>query len=170
MQGQSQLSNASVTRSDTGTVETYTGSTVNFKERHGTHMRSVTNLNLKTTTLSSYLRSLNRSNTPYTITWGAKEHTAPYNPIAGWCRLCTLEKHHILFDPVNASLNQRSEFFCYCFHKKSHLLVKWRAFMYSFWNFNFFLFGSHQHSMYINLICNCSPCHRVLKSGKLSSG
>ena len=29
----------SVTRSDTGSVETYTGATVNFKERHGTQMK-----------------------------------------------------------------------------------------------------------------------------------
>ena len=29
----------SVTRSDTSSVETYTGATVNFKERHGTHMK-----------------------------------------------------------------------------------------------------------------------------------
>ena len=113
----------SVTRTDTGKVETYTGCTVNFKERHGQHMRSVTNTNLKTTTLSSYIRSLHGNNIPYTTTWGAKEHTAPYNPATGWCRLCTLERHHILFDKVNASLNQRSEFFCYCYHKKSNLLV-----------------------------------------------
>ena len=113
----------SVTRTDTGNVETYTGCTVNFKERHGTHMRTITNLNMNTTTLTSYIRSLNSNNTPYTITWGAKEHTAPYNPATGWCRLCTLERHHILFDRVNASLNQRSEFFSPCYHKKRNLLV-----------------------------------------------
>ena len=113
----------SVTRSDTGTVDTYTGCTVNFKERHGTHMRSVTNTNMKTTTLSSHLRSLKRGNIPYTITWGPKEHTAPYNPATGWCRLCTLERHHILFDSGNASLNQRSEFFSPCYHKFRNLLV-----------------------------------------------
>ena len=114
----------SVTRTDTGTVETYTGATVNFKERHDKHMRSVDSDTMKSTTLSSYMKSLKRSNTPYTISWGAKEHAAPFNPTTGWCRLCTLEKHHILFDQVNASLNQRSEFFCHCFHKKSNLLVK----------------------------------------------
>ena len=101
-----------------GVVETYTGSTVNFKERHKAHMKSVTNTKLNSTTLSSYMRSLNSDGIPYTTTWGAKEHTAPYNPATGWCRLCTLEKYHILFDRVNASLNQRSEFFCPCFHKK----------------------------------------------------
>ena len=113
----------SVRRTDTGVVETYTGSTVNFKERHKAHMKSVTNTKLNSTTLSSYMRSLNSDGIPYTTTWGAKEHTAPYNPATGWCRLCTLEKHHILFDRVNASLNQRSEFFCPCFHKKRCLLV-----------------------------------------------
>ena len=77
----------------------------------------------RTDTLTSYIRSLNSNSTPYTITWGAKEHTAPYNPATGWYRLCTLERHHILFDRVNASLNQRSEFFSPCYHKIRCLLV-----------------------------------------------
>ena len=82
---------------------------------------------MKTTTLSSHLRSLNSNNIQHDINWGAKEHTAPFNPATGWCKLCTLERHHILFDRDNASLNQRSEFFCHCYHKQRTLLVnRWK--------------------------------------------
>ena len=112
-----------VTRSDFNTTETYTGCTWNFKKRHDTHMRSV-NHDTGSTTLSNHLKSLISGNIPYNIRWEFIEHAAPFNPTTWWCRLCTLEKYYILFKPEEASLNQRSEFFNYCYHQKPQLLVK----------------------------------------------
>ena len=113
----------SVRQTDTGQTETYTGCTVGFKVRHGTHMRQVENDNYGSTTLSSHIKSLRGSSKPHNITWNAVERAPPFNPSTGWCRLCTLERYYILFEPGEASLNQRSEFFCHCFHKERKLLV-----------------------------------------------
>ena len=38
--------------------------------------------------------------------------------------LCTMEKYFILFDPYNATLNLRSEFFSHCRLKEKHLPFK----------------------------------------------
>ena len=46
------------------------------------------------------------------------------NPTTWFCRLCTLEKYHIMFEPEKATLNKRSEFFGHCWHKQPQLLVK----------------------------------------------
>ena len=95
-----------------------------FKKRHKQHMGQVEDDSNGSTTLSSHIKSLRESNTPHTITWSAKERAPPFNPSTWWCRLCTLERYYILFEPSGASLNQRAEFFCHCFHKRSKLLVK----------------------------------------------
>ena len=108
---------------NSGKVETYTGCTVGFKVRHDTHMRQAEDDSNGSTTLSSHIKSLKESNTPHTITWSAKERAPPFNPSTGWCRLCTLERYYILFEPGEASLNQRAEFFCHCFHKRPQLLI-----------------------------------------------
>ena len=100
-----------VTRLDSNTTETYTGSTVGFKQRHDKHMKQMEDERNGSTTLSSHVKSLRSSNVPYNINWNFKERAAPYNAITGWCRLCTLECYHILFNIEDASLNQRSEFF-----------------------------------------------------------
>ena len=113
-----------VTQTVTGKVETYTGCTVGFKARHKQHMGQVEDDSNGSTTLSSHIKSLRESSTQHTITWSAKERAPPFNPSTWWCRLCTLERYYILFEPSEASLNQRSEFFCHCFHKRPQLLVK----------------------------------------------
>lgn len=112
-----------VKRLDNNAIETYTGSTVGFKKRHDTHLRQMEDERNGSTTLSSYVKSLRSSNVPYDINWNFKERATPYNAVNGWCRLCTLECYHILFNTEDASLNQRSEFFQHCFHKKPQLLV-----------------------------------------------
>ena len=60
----------------------------------------------------------------YTLKWEILKKAPPWNPITNICRLCILEKHHILFHPEDSSLNQRSEFFTICRHKEKHLLMK----------------------------------------------
>ena len=113
-----------VIKTDSGNVEIYTGCTVGFKVRHKQHMDQVEDDSNGSTTLSSHIKSLRESNTPHTISWSAKERAPPFNPSTWWCRLCTLERYYILFEPSEASLNLRCEFFCHCFHKRPQLLVK----------------------------------------------
>ena len=112
----------SVKRSDNQTIETYTGCTWNFKQRHDKHMRSFNN-NTGSTTLTTHVKSLRNNNIPHDISWDFIEHASPFNPATWWCRLCVLESYYILFEPGGASLNQRSEFFSHCYHQKPQLLV-----------------------------------------------
>ena len=116
---------ATVTRTDTNQVETYTGSTAQtMKGRYRNHSYDMRHPDVNGTCLSRYVHTLKRMNTPYTINWDIVKRAAAYNPITNICRLCVQEKHHILFHPEDASLNQRSEFFTTCRHKEKHLLVK----------------------------------------------
>ena len=115
---------ATVTRTDTNQVETYTGSTAQtMKGRHKGHTYDMKHPNVNGTCLSRYVHKLKRMNAPYTIKWDIVKRSTPYNPITNICRVCVQEKHHILFHPEDASLNQRSEFFTICRHKEKHLLV-----------------------------------------------
>ena len=93
-----------VTRSDNNTTEAYTGCTWNFKRRHDAHIRSM-NSDSNSTTLSTHVKSIRRRNIQHNIRWQFKEHASPFNPGIWWCRLCTLEKYYILFEPEEASLN-----------------------------------------------------------------
>ena len=78
-----------------------------------------------------YIHKLKRQGIGYTLQWEILKKAPPWNPITNICRLCILEKHHILFYPEDASLNQRSEFFTICRHKEKHLLMKsWTAFLF----------------------------------------
>ena len=115
---------ATVTRTDTNQVETYTGSTAQtMKGRYRNHTYDMRHPEANGTCLSKYVHKLKRMNAPYTIKWDIVKRAAPYNPITNICRLCVQEKHHILFHPEDATLNQRSEFFTICRHKEKHLLV-----------------------------------------------
>ena len=80
------------------------------------------------TCLSKYIHKLTRQGIGYTLKWEILKKAPPWNPITNICRLCILEKHHILFHPEDSSLNQRSEFFTVCKHQEKHLLMKtWTA-------------------------------------------
>ena len=116
---------ATVTRADTSHKETYTGSTCQtFKGRLNTgHNPDIRNRSRDGTTLSAYIWGLKDQGIAYTLKLDVIRKAAPWNPITKVCRLCIAEKHHILFHPEDASLNQRSEFFSACKHKRRHLLV-----------------------------------------------
>ena len=120
---------ATVTRADTSQLETYTGSTAQtMKGRWSGHDYDIRHPEKSGTTLSNYIHTLTRKGIGYTLKWEILKKAPPWNPITNICRLCTLEKHHILFHPEDSSLNQRSEFFTVCKHKEKHLLVKtWTA-------------------------------------------
>ena len=121
---------ATVTRADTSQVETYTGSTAQtMKGRWSGHDSDIRHPEKSGTCLSKYIHKLSGQGIGYTLRWEILMKAPPWNPISNICRLCTLEKHHILFHPEDSSLNQRSEFFTVCRHKEKHLLMKsWTAF------------------------------------------
>ena len=108
-----------ITPSDHNKVETYTGLTGGpFKTRYNAHMSSFRNLKKKTeTTLSHYIWDLKQNNMDFTVTWKILERGRGYNQTSKSCRLCLLEKHHIIFDIGGATLNRRSELFSHCRHR-----------------------------------------------------
>ena len=113
---------ATITRLDDNTVKTYTGCTVSFKQRYGQYLSSWKNRDANHTTLCNEVWKLKDAGIPYQIAWDIVARAAPFNPSSGYCDLCTEEKYRIMFEPGGASLNQRSEFFCHCYHKAPQLL------------------------------------------------
>ena len=124
---------AEVTRLDTNTTATYTGlSSPPFKNRVRGHLQDIKNHNPSDpdchrsgTRLSRHVGELKTQNVPYRIDWKIiKETKTAYNPATNYCKLCTMEKYLIMFNPDDAKLNLRSEFFSHCRHKTQHLLTK----------------------------------------------
>ena len=113
---------ASVT--STEGVEHYTGLTGgSFKKRWSAH-ESNFRLKQKKTTLSAHVCKLEEEGKQYTIKWDIMDRAPVYNPVTRKCRLCLKEIFYILFRPDSASLNNRSELFNTCRHRKQKLLEK----------------------------------------------
>ena len=116
---------ATITREDNGHQDTYTGATYRrFKTRYNEHMNDCRNPARDGTTLSNHVWSLKRRNIPYNIKWEIVGRASPFTPVTGMCRLCLLEKYHIMYNKWGATLNQRSEFFSHCYHKDPLLLSR----------------------------------------------
>ena len=122
-----------VTRLDDNSSATYTGlSERSIKQRVKGHYQDIKNHkpsdpdNHKSgTRLSRHIGELKHQNIPYRLDWSiVREVKSAYNPARNFCKLCTMEKYHILFSPEDATLNLRSEFFSHCRHKESHLLTR----------------------------------------------
>ena len=119
---------ASITRLDNNTTKTQTGCTVDFKHRYGQYLYSFSHETANHTCLCNHVWRLKSSTPPipYNIVWEIVARAAPYNPATGYCDLCTEEKYRIMFEPEGASLNQRSEFFAYCYHQRPQLLINFK--------------------------------------------
>ena len=115
-----------VTRADNGHVETYTGSSKDFKERFRGHRRTFNVRGENQTTLSNYIWRLKDEGVQFNLSWRIIDRGPPFNPLSYVCRLCTLEKYHILFSRQGATLNQRSEFFSKCWHRQPQLLANFK--------------------------------------------
>ena len=114
---------ASVTRTDTNTTETYTGlSARRFKDRLYEHRADIRDNRRNGTSLSNYIWTLKNSNTPFELKWKILSKCPPFNPLTRTCRLCLQEKYFIIFKPEGASLNDRSEIFATCRHGLKPLL------------------------------------------------
>ena len=103
-------------------TETYTGMTGGpFRKRHYGHEHDMKEENEEETgtTLSRHVHKLRKAGTDFTITWELLEKgLAGYNPSSKSCRLCLLEKFHIMFTPGVATLNKRREIFSSCRHRR----------------------------------------------------
>ena len=116
---------ATITRQDQGTSTTYVGLASQFKSRWQSHKTSFIHERYRNSTkLSNYVWSLRDQNVPYTISWDIMGRASTYNPANNKCRLCLLEKFFILYQPEKAQLNQRSELFSKCLHKKKFFLYE----------------------------------------------
>ena len=114
-------------------VQTYTGLTENpVKKRIKKHYSDIEKFNPNDpenhksgTRLSRHCGQLNVDGVPFHINWSILcEKRTAFSPTTGFCKLCTMEKYLIMFNPANATLNLRSEFFAHCRHKERHLLCK----------------------------------------------
>ena len=123
---------ALVTNGNDGTTATYTGLTEPpFKKRVAGHKNDIKYHNPGSdghkagTRLSRHCGGMKLKGIPYTIEWSILKRTnGAFNPRRNFCQLCCMEKYLIMFNPDDATLNLRSEFFAHCRHKDRHLLAK----------------------------------------------
>ena len=110
---------------------TYTGLTQNpIKKRIKKHYSDIAKFSpddpdehQSGTRLSRHCGQLSLDGIAYTIEWSILCETGfAFNPITERCKLCLMEKYLIMFNPADATLNLRSEFFSQCRHKERHLL------------------------------------------------
>ena len=118
---------ATVTRTDTGHAETYTGLTGGtFKNRYNKHMSDF-RISETATMLSKYVWKLRRENSPYKITWKQLAKGRVFNPVTKVCQLCLKEKYLIMFSPEGATLNKRTELYNTCRHRLRLLLDNFKT-------------------------------------------
>ena len=85
---------ATVTRNDNNTAETYIGLTENdFKTRYRNHTASFRHTRLRNSTeLSKHIWTLKDSNIDHFISWRIISSSSPYNSASKRCNLCLKEK------------------------------------------------------------------------------
>ena len=115
---------ATVTRKDTNTTETYIGLTANdFKTRYSNHMSSFRHAkNRNSTELSKHVWTLKENNINYSIAWRILSSHLPYNSSSKRCNLCLKEKFLIICRPELSTLNKRNELVSSCRHRNKALL------------------------------------------------
>ena len=115
---------ATVTRNDNNTSETYIGLTeIDFKTRHRNHIASFRHAKHKNSTeLSKHIWTLKNDNIDYSISWRVLSSSSPYNSSSKRCNLCLKEKFLIICRPDLSSLNKRNELVSSCRHRNKALL------------------------------------------------
>ena len=115
---------ATVTRNDNNTSETYIGLTeTGFKTRHRNHIASFRHAKHKNSTeLSKHIWTLKNDNIDYSISWRVLSSSSPYNSSSKRCNLCLKEKFLIICRPDLSSLNKRNELVSSCRHRNKALL------------------------------------------------
>ena len=115
---------AKVIRRDNRKAEFYTGVTVGpFKTRYYGHSHDLrTPSQRRSTCLSKYVWELKDNGVAYDIYWKIIARGRGFNPTTRSCQACLKEKYYIMFRPEGATLNDRTEFYNTCRHRKTLLL------------------------------------------------
>lgn len=115
---------ATVTRQDNKTDETYIGlCETNFKTRFNNHKTTFRYGNKRSTTeLSKHIWKLKDDNINYKINWKIMRQCKSYNNTTKKCNLCLFEKYLIICKQELCSLNKRNELASLCRHAKRYLL------------------------------------------------
>ena len=110
---------ATVTRKDNNTTETYIGLTENdFKTRYRNHTASFRHAKHgNSTELSKHIWTLKDNNIEHFISWRILSSHSPYNSSSKRCNLCLKEKFLIICRPELSTLNKRNELVSSCRHK-----------------------------------------------------
>ena len=116
---------ATVTRTDNSTSETYVGLTENnFKTRYKYHTSSFRHAHSRNVTeLSKHIWTLKDNNIDHTISWNILARAKPYNSANKRCNLWLLEKFIIIRQPERSTLNKRNELVSSCRHRNKVLTV-----------------------------------------------
>ena len=109
-----------------GENEKYVGLTARkFKARYQEHLTNFENRNPKNSTSLSkknwYLRDRNIN---FELKWKILQNAKPYQAGSRMCQLCLSEIYFILFQPQEATLNDRSEVMGKCRHSNKFKLQK----------------------------------------------
>ena len=132
---------ASITRKDNNTTETYMGLTENdFKTRYRNHTTPFWHTKHRNSTeLSKHIWTLKENNIDHFILWHILSSRSPYNNASKRCNLCLKEKLLIIHQPELSSLNKRNEHVSSCHHRNKQLLCNnWTK----HWNFPPCLYAS----------------------------
>ena len=115
---------ATVTRNDNNTTETYIGLTENdFKTRYRNHTASFRHSKHRNSTeLSKHIWTLKDNNIEHYISWRILSSHSPYNSSSKRCNLCLKEKFLIICRPKLSTLNKRNELVSSCRHRNKALL------------------------------------------------
>ena len=115
---------ATVTRNDNNTTETYIGLTENdFKTRYRNHTASFRHSKHRNSTeLSKHIWTLKDNNIEHYISWRILSSHSPYNSSSKRCNLCLKEKFLIIYRPKLSTLNKRNELVSSCRHRNKALL------------------------------------------------
>ena len=116
---------ATVTRKDNNTTETYIGllTANDFKTRHRNHAASFRHAKHRNSTeLSKHIWSLKDNNIEHFISWRILSSHSPYNSSSKRCNLCLKEKFLIICRPDLSTLNKRNELVSSCRHRNKALL------------------------------------------------
>lgn len=115
---------ATVTRKDNNTAETYIGLTESdFKTRYRNHTASFRHAKHRNSTeLSKHIWTLKDNDIEHFISWRILSSHSPYNSSSKRCNLCLKEKFLIICQPELSTLNKRNELVSSCRHRNKALL------------------------------------------------
>ena len=94
-----------------------------FKSRFANHKQSFRNeVYSNQTELSKHVWQLKKAGVDYTIRWKILDRAQAYSNATKRCKLCTLEKLHIICKQEFAPVNKRTELASTCRHANKLLL------------------------------------------------